>query len=112
MEGKELQNRFSYEFEAWKNTIGFEPVKLLATADNAGSYEKSELHVFKLKRGFAVVNESGCSCYEARDANIELFPSMPKLKDSLRTRARENYGDGHLAKEILLKLLGEWDKDS
>lgn len=70
MKGKELQDRFSYEFEAWKGTTGFEPVELIATANNAGSYEKSELHLFKCKRGYAIVHESGCSCYEAANATV------------------------------------------
>ena len=104
----DLEKRFQYEFESWRQTIGFEPVKLLASADNAGSYEKSELHVFKLKRGYAIVHESGCSCYSSSDADIELFPSLVAVKESLRKRATERYSHGELAKEILLKLLGEW----
>lgn len=103
-----MERRFEYEFEYWRKTTGFEPVKFLATGDNAYAYEKSELHIFKLKRGYAVVLESGCSCYSSSDAEIELFPTLSAVKDSLRNRAREPYRTGNLAKEVLLKLIGEW----
>lgn len=107
MKGQELEKRFEYEFQHWKGTTGFEPIELIASENNAGSYEKSELHVFKMKRGYAIVRESGCSCYEASDASIDILPSLKAAKESLRNRAREGYSEGELAKTILLRLAGE-----
>jgi hypothetical protein len=104
MKNEELQNRFEYEFKAWKNTIGFEPVELLASYDNAGSYEMSAMHVFKLKRGYAIVHESGCSCYSSEDASIDLYPTKSAVKDALRNAAKETYSYGDLAKNVLEKL--------
>lgn len=104
--GEDLTRRFSYEFESWKDTTGFEPVALIASADNAGSYEKSELHVFKLKRGYAIVHESGCSCYSSSDADIDILPSLAKVKESLVNVAKEGFSHGELAKDVLLQMMG------
>lgn len=104
--GVDLENRFSYEFEFWKNTIGFDPVELIVSVDKAGAYEKKELHVFKLKRGYAIVTEDGCSCYESNDASIDILGSMKAVKESLSNLAKEEYGIGECAKDALLKLMG------
>lgn len=104
--GTKLENIFECAFENWRHTTGFDPVELLATANQAGSYETSELHVFKLKRGYAIVHESGCSCYESSDAKIDILPSLKSVKESLKNSAKEQYSHGNLAKEVLLKLIG------
>ncbi|KHD88860.1 MAG: hypothetical protein OM95_07015 [Bdellovibrio sp. ArHS] len=109
MKNDELKNRFSYEFDYWKSTQGFEPIELLATYDNAVSYEMSCLHVFKLKRGYATVHESGCSCYCSGDAEIEIFPTLVALKESLKNTSRDEYSHGELARECLKQLMGKRD---
>lgn len=106
VEGKELQDRYKYEFEYWKNTSGFEPVELLATFDNAGSYERSELHIFKLKRGYAIVHESGWSRYESSDADIDIKATLEDVKDTLKNNSKDNYQIGELSRECLKQLMG------
>lgn len=75
---EELREAWSYEFDSWSE--GFEnspPVKLIASEDNSDGYDMDRIHVLKLANGkFAFVKESGCSCYSASDAHIELFPTQ------------------------------------
>lgn len=105
MKNQELEDRFSYEFESWKNTLGFEPVELLATRNVEEPYEKNEMHVFKLKRGYAIVHERGCSCYESRDASIDILETKTKLKESLQNMAKVGYSEGGLARSLLEELM-------
>lgn len=108
-EFEKMQNQFSYELEYWNGTTGFEPVALVATEDNSGSYEMSRLHVFQLKRGYAIVSEQGCSCYSASDADIDIHPDLDSVKTSLKNAADRNsgYSYGDLAKSILTQLMGK-----
>ena len=103
--------RFEYEFEYWTQTIGFEPTALIASVDNAGAWETSALHVFKLKRGYAIVHESGCSCYTSADASIDILPSIAKVKESLKNIAKEEYSEGELARDLLKIMTGINKKD-
>lgn len=105
IKGEQLNKMYEYEFMYWKDTSGFDPVELIATHDNAGSYEMSAMHVFKLKRGYAIVHERGCSCYRSSDACIDILETKDDVKQSLKNIAKENrnsYGD--LAKSVLVEM--------
>lgn len=104
---EEMNNQFHSAFAYWKNTTGFEPVSLLASVDHGECYEVNSLHVFKLKRGYAIVHESGCSCYEFDSASIDILPSLKAVKESLQNASRDQYSYGKLAKETLAELLGK-----
>lgn len=101
MKNEELEKRFSYEFPYWTKTTGFEPVELLASEDISGSYEMDAMHVFKLKRGYAVVHESGCSCYSPDWATIDILENLDALRESLKNSNNE------LDKLVLTALMGK-----
>lgn len=103
---EEMNNQL---LEVWKDTIGFEPIAILASVDNAGSYEKSELHIFKLKRGYALVHENGCSCYESRDAKIDILPNLKAVKESLANGSKETGSYGGLCQMASEKLMSKKD---
>ncbi len=66
----------SYEIKEWIDAFGSVPIERIAHMDVSQSYEMDRAHVFSLKSGkYALVVESGCSCYEPSQASIELFPS-------------------------------------
>lgn len=66
-----------YEIDAWLPTLGSAPAKLLASHDRSESYEMDRAAVVQLENGkYALITESGCSCYDTGDAQIELFPSQ------------------------------------
>ena len=66
-----------YEMEAWTPIMGSEPVEQVRHLDRSEPYECDEAHVFRLANGkYATVIERGCSCYEASDAKIEVFPTL------------------------------------
>lgn len=66
-----------YEIDTWLERLGAIPTAVVDNHDRSeGSYEMDKGMVLKLANGqFALITESGCSCYEASDANIDLFPS-------------------------------------
>ncbi len=69
----ELKKGWSYEFKYWVTVMGFDPIELIDSENKSGFYEMDRMHIFKLVSGqYAVVKESGCSCYEARDASIDI----------------------------------------
>lgn len=79
---------WDYEFRYWKNTIGFEPTALIFSHTGPEDYTKNCSHVFLMKRGdYAMVNESGCSCYEPSEASISFYPTeaeaIQAAKDSI-----------------------------
>jgi hypothetical protein len=66
-----------YDLEAWIFRLGSTPVERVAHEDKSGSYEMNQAHVYRLENGrFALVTESGCSCYSNSDADIDLFPDQ------------------------------------
>lgn len=80
-----------YELEAWIGALGSMPVKRVAHADLSRSYEMTRAHVFILENGRAVlVTESGCSCYEPRDADMEFFPTQVAALKALERWKKEN----------------------
>lgn len=66
-----------YEFDAWIEILGSEPIELIKSIDKSESYEQDHKHLFKLDNGeYAVIHESGDSCYEPSDAIINKFPDL------------------------------------
>jgi hypothetical protein len=99
----EMEKRFEYEFSYWRQTIGFEPRELIASVDCSSGYDKDELHVFKLSRGYAIVNESGCSCYSSSDADIDIVENLAAVK-----RIIKNNTDSYTSKyKEMLELLNK-----
>ena len=89
MNKEELNEAWKYEFKAW--ALDSPPVELIHSQDHSESYEMDRKHVFKLENGqYALISESGCSCYEASDAQIILFPTEEKAKEAFV--AKEGYG--------------------
>lgn len=80
-----------YEFEAWVLRLGGLPTELLASKNRSEGYEMNQMHVFKIRPGrYAVVWESGCSCYEARNAGIFIYGRKAEaLADFKRWEASE-----------------------
>jgi len=86
----------SYRLEAWITTFGSVPVELIASEDFSESYEMDAGHVYRLENGkFATVFESGCSCYEARDAAIELFPTKEAAMEQFDAWVKGKKQDRH-----------------
>jgi hypothetical protein len=82
---KELNEKW-YQVKYWNETGRFPSpaVALVKSADHSEPYESDSQEIFKLKDGqFALVLESGCSCYDAAtDADIELYPDLTKAKEA------------------------------
>lgn len=77
MSDEKVPSRFSYQNEYWATLAGSNIVEVLAEEDRAESYEVHEKHLYKLENGrFAVVSESGCSCYSLADADVETFDTL------------------------------------
>lgn len=78
-----------YEIETWLPTLGAVPSKLLASCDRSDDALDRGAAV-QLENGkYALITESGCSCYESGDANIELFPT----EDSVMAQYKIWLGD-------------------
>ena len=77
LEIEKLTREWSYEFNYWKRTIGFDPVELVESHDQSPSCEMQRMHIFKLRNGeYAVVEETGCSCYDSGQAQIEFHKDL------------------------------------
>lgn len=86
----------SHELGAWIDALGSAPKERVAHADESRSYEMDVIHVFELENGkFAVVTESGCSCYCPEDADIELFPDREEAMSSFDTWVTQHKRDDH-----------------
>lgn len=83
-----------YELEAWITTLGSLPVERIRHADLSESYEMNMAHLFLLENGlYALVTESGCSCYESSQADIELFKSKTAAINSFEKWEKGNKRD-------------------
>lgn len=70
-----------YEFDAWMSILESVPKFILYSIDKSESYEMDRRHLFKLENGrYAVVKESGCSCYSPSGAVINLFEELEQAK--------------------------------
>lgn len=101
-----LIDQFNYELPYWEGRLGFEPIDVLASENLSGSYEMNAAHVFKCKRGYAIVSESGCSCYEPSWAKIDIVPDLDAVRESLKNQAKDGYTSGALATSLLTQLMG------
>lgn len=91
-----------YQFENWRQRLGFDPVELIATVDVSEPWEMDSLHLFKLRsKRYAVVSERGCSCYESSMADIDILPTMKAVKERLRNEK------SNASKAMLEKLLSK-----
>jgi hypothetical protein len=87
----------SWEIEMWITRLGSFPVERVKHADHSEDYAMREAHVLRLESGqFALVTESGCSCYESSDAEIELFPSRSLAVEAFDKWDKENRRGGVL----------------
>lgn len=65
-----------WEIKAWIVRLGSNPIKTVAHEDRSQPYGMDRAHVFELENGqYALVTESGCSCYDAANADIDLLPN-------------------------------------
>lgn len=81
-----------YELKAWIGTLGSMPVERVAHEDYSAAWEMDRAHVFRLENGqFALVTESGCSCYEPEGASIDLHPTLESAMKSFETWKKESY---------------------
>jgi len=96
-----------FEFEHWRSNPDFNPVHIEASADVSESYEMDKATLFKLEgRRYALVYESGCSCYEPSSATIEYFPNKKAVINWLKLNhgKRPEYGND-ARNAIYLKLI-------
>lgn len=71
------------DLQAWLYRLGSTPVERIAHEDISGDYRMTAAHVYRLENGqFALVTESGCSCYDASDADIDLFPTQESAMEA------------------------------
>lgn len=100
-----MSTEFGYKEEVWSGQYpDFVPVELVASIDKGEAYEVNELHLYKLKRGYALVHESGCSCYETSEANVDFYPSKQAVKDKLFEGSKETYSYGELCRDLLREI--------
>lgn len=80
-----------WELEDFIERLQSVPVDRVAFEDRAGSYETRQVSVWKLENGqYAVITESGCSCYDRSSADIEHFPSKKSAMASFEKWKKKN----------------------
>lgn len=80
-----------YEIEAWITRLGSMPVERVLHKDMGESYQRCEAHVLELEnKKYALVSEVGCSCYDSRSADIDLFENMSKAEDAFNRWIKEH----------------------
>lgn len=91
---KEIEGLSDYEIEAWITRLGSYPKAVVKSEDLSASYEMTAAKVLALENGqFALVTESGCSCYSSSDADIDLFPTETAAVESFDKWVKENTRD-------------------
>lgn len=75
----------------WTNRInGAHPIAEIGHADASESYEMDMMHVFQLSDGhWVIVRESGCSCYDSSQADVEFLP-LNKAIDAYIAYKKDN----------------------
>lgn len=85
-----------YQIKAWLYALGSRPEKRVRYADYGQTYEVEMMHVFILQNGkYATVLESGCSCYDSSDAEIEVFATFQAAVQKFNQWEREQKEKGH-----------------
>lgn len=75
----------SWDLSAWIEKLGSIPVERIKFVDRSEGYSIEQAHLFRLENGkYAVVIESGCSCYSSSDAQIEVFPTFQRAEESFK----------------------------
>lgn len=78
-----IPSRFSYQNEYWATLAGSNIVEVIAEEDHSEGYDVNEKHLYKLENGrFAVVSESGCSCYSLADADVTTYDTLNAAQDA------------------------------
>ena len=91
----ELLGIDKWEIEAWITRLGSMPIKVIDRCDSSEYYSTTKFTILKLEDGnYATVEENGCSCYTAEDAEIEVFPTKEKAVAQFEKwiRLRNEYG--------------------
>lgn len=87
----EVEGLGDYELEAWEPTFGSSVVERVAHEDLGQAYEVCAAHVLKLANNrYALVTELGCSCYEPREATIDLHPNKRSAMAAFEKWRKEN----------------------
>ena len=90
----DLWNSWRYEFEAWMPRLMSAPIALIVSKDHSEPYEMDRKHIFRLENSqYAFITESGCSCYEASEAQIELAPNLREAKKLWNANIEKEYGE-------------------
>lgn len=85
MSSKVCEGLDTWEVEAWIERLGSTPVERIKFRDESQSYEMDMIHLLRLENGkYAVVTESGCSCYDSSQAEIEVFPTLERAEESFK----------------------------
>lgn len=80
-----------WELRDWIDRLGSNPIRLVTQDDRSQSYEMNRASIFELENGqFAGIFEFGCSCYDSKDAQIDLFPSEQAALGALDSWFKEH----------------------
>lgn len=62
------------DYSSWETQFGSKAIRTIASEDQSADWEVNAFHVYELENGkYATVYESGCSCYDSNDAQIEVY---------------------------------------
>lgn len=90
-ETNKLEGIDEYEIDAWIDRLGSMPIETVAHSNKSEAYEMNRAHVLKLADNrYALVTESGCSCYSSSDACVDLFPDKESAMIQFRKWQKEN----------------------
>ncbi len=68
--------------DCWDERYGL-PFRELECQDASPDYEMHRAHIFLMNSGkFVLVTESGCSCYDSSDADLEEFETLSAAKEA------------------------------
>jgi hypothetical protein len=80
-----------YQIEAWLSRLEVRPLEVVDQEDKSEGYDIDRILVLRLKnRRYATVVESGCSCYDSSDAQIELHPDKRSAMRALDAWKKEH----------------------
>ena len=89
-------NLDDWEIKAWITRLGSMPIEIVESCDRSADYEVTKFKVLKLENGnYATVEENGCSCYEADDADIEIFSSKKEAVAQFEKWERQRNNSGY-----------------
>lgn len=76
---KDFKNISEYALDVWETQLGAPVIEELDSVDYSESYEVDRAHLVKLGNDkYAVISESGCSCYDYSDAHISVYDTLGK----------------------------------